>query len=437
MTASLLSRPSSAIKRWAGRKLLHTSVAKRAGLSAITRIPKKLTTPFQRVGLDPLPELAELRRTDPVHRMAKVFGKNVWLVTGWEQARTVLNDTVNYSTDIRAILGTGGPDSIGGLGFTDPPEHTRLRKFLTPEFTKRRLARLQPRIDEIVAERLDAMQELAATADTVDIVSEFAFPIPFLVICELLGLPIEDRNRFRKLGNARFDLSAGGVGAFGAMSESQRFLLEAVQAQRQNPGDGLIGAIIKDHGDEVEDLDLAGLADGVFTGGYETSASMLALGTLTLLQNPDVFRQLREDPSTAGPVVEELLRYLTVVQLPFPRFAKHDLDLYGRSIKSGDAVMCALTTANRDEAFGEFPDTIDPNRGSRSHLAFGHGFHRCVGSELARMELASAYTALSRRFPELSLAVDAADLEYRDISFVYGVVSLPVRLGRPAQDPSA
>ncbi|HEX2904562.1 MAG TPA: cytochrome P450 [Jatrophihabitans sp.] len=432
MTASMLSRPSSAIKRWAGRTLLHTSVARRAGLSSITRIPKKLTPPFQRIGLDPLPELAELRRTDPVHRMAKVFGKNVWLVTGLDEARTVLNDTVNYSTDIRAILGTGGPDSIGGLGFTDPPEHTRLRKFLTPEFTKRRLQRLQPRIEAIVAERLDAMQAAAGPDGVVDIVPEFAFPIPFLVICELLGLPVEDRDRFRRLGNARFDVSAGAATVFGAMSESQKFLLEAVRAQRVNPGDGLIGAIIREHGDEVDDLELAGLADGVFTGGYETSASMLALGTLTLLQNPEVFGRLREEPSTAAPVVEELLRYLTVVQLPFPRFAKHDLDLYGRPIKAGDAVMCALTTANRAESFGADPDRIDPARGDRSHLAFGYGFHRCVGSELARMELAAAYPALARRFPELSLAVDVAQLEYRDISFVYGVVSLPVRLGAPA-----
>lgn len=431
MSTSLLGRPSSAIKRWAGRKLLSTSAGKKAGLTGITRIPKRFTPPFQRIGLDPLPELAELRRTDPVHRLGKVFGKNVWLVTGYEAARTVLNDTVSYSTDIRAVLGTGGPASIGGLGFTDPPEHTRLRKFLTPEFTKRRLARLQPRIEEIVAERLDAMFALAGPDGVVDIVAEFAFPIPFLVICELLGLPVEDRTRFRKLGNARFDISSGGANVFGAMTESQQFLLEAVRAERKNPGEGLIGAIIREHGDEVDDLELAGLADGVFTGGYETSASMLALGTLTLLQNPEVFRLVGADPDAVGGVVDELLRYLTVVQLPFPRLAKHDLDLFGRSIKAGDAVMCALTTANRDEAFGDSPDTIDPNRSGRSHLAFGHGFHRCVGSELARMELAAAFSALSRRFPQLSLAVDAADLEYRGISFVYGVVALPVRLGVP------
>ena len=436
MSTPLLSRPTTAIKRWAGRRLLSTSAGKKAGLSGVTRIPKKLTPPFQRVGLDPVQSMIELRETDPVHRIAKVFGKNVWVVSGYEEARTVLNDTLNYSTDIRAILGTGGPDSIGGLGFTDPPEHTRLRKFLTPEFTKRRLARLQPRIDEIVAERLDRMFEQAGADGVVDVVPEFAFPIPFVVICELLGLPVEDRARFRKLGNARFDVSAGGAGAFGAMSESQKFLLDAVRAQRQNPGDGLIGAIIRDHGDEVDDLELAGLADGVFTGGYETSASMLALGTLTLLQNPDIFQQLRDDPASTGAVADELLRYLTVVQLPFPRFAKHDLDLHGRAIKSGDAVMCALTTANRDAVFGAATDTVNPNRPGPSHLAFGHGFHRCVGSELARMELVAAYSALARRYPELSLAVDAAELEYRDISFVYGVVSLPVRLGQPSGSTS-
>jgi len=429
MTASLLGRPSTAIKRWAGRTLLSTAAARKAGLTSITRVPKKLAPPLQRIGLDPMPELAELRRTDPVHRAAKVFGKNVWLVTGYEQARAVLNDSVNYSTDIRAILGTGNGDAIGGLGFTDPPEHTRLRKLLTPEFTKRRLVRLQPRIEAIVAERLDALAELGAGGAPVDIVPEFAFPIPFLVICELLGLPVEDRHRFRKLGNARFDLSTGAANAFGAMTESQAFLLEAVRAQRQAPGEGLIGAIIREH-PEVEDRELAGLADGVFTGGYETSASMLALGTLALLQNPEVYRSVREDPAGVERVVDELLRYLTVVQLPFPRFAKRDLDLFGRPVKTGDAVMCALTTANRDAVFGTDPDRVEPHRTGRSHLAFGYGFHRCVGSELARMELAAAFSGLAARYPDLSLATDAADLEYRDMSFVYGVVSLPVRLNQ-------
>ena len=136
---------------------------------------------------------------------------------------------------------------------------------------------------------------LASQGDVVDLVPDFAFPIPFFVICELLGLPVEDRERFRSLGHARFDVTGGGAGTFGAISESRDFLMEVVRQQRANPGDGLIGALIRDHGDELDDVELAGLADGVFTGGYETSASMLALGTLALLRDPDAFSLIRKD----------------------------------------------------------------------------------------------------------------------------------------------
>ncbi|MEO6887337.1 MAG: cytochrome P450, partial [Jatrophihabitantaceae bacterium] len=304
---------------WIGRRLWALSTtASGSGLAGMSVIPKKLRMPLARTGLDPIPELGIRRRAEPVAKLSRVLGMNVWLVSGYEQARTVLSDTRNYSTDIRALAGTG-VDSIGGLGFTDPPEHTRLRRFLTPEFTGRRLEALLPRIQRIVHDRLDVLQ---SGSEVVDFVSGFAFPVPFLVICELLGLPVEDREQFRQLGRARFDVAAGGAGTFGAMSQSREFLLEAVRKQRRQPGDGLLGSLLRSGGDELDDLTLAGLADGVFTGGYETSASMLALGTLALLQNRESLRHMNEDEASAGAVVEELLRYLSVVQIAFPRFAR-------------------------------------------------------------------------------------------------------------------
>ncbi|MDQ1733895.1 MAG: hypothetical protein QOH56_146 [Pseudonocardiales bacterium] len=418
-------RPPSSVRRWAGRRLLSTSAGRRSGLSGVSVMPKKLTMPLRRDGLDPLPALGNLREADPVSKLSRVFGMNVWLVTGYEHARVVLNDMSSYSTDIRALLGSGAPASIGGLGFTDPPDHTRLRRFLTPEFTGRRLAAMLPRIEQIVQDRLDALESGDAV---LDLVPQFAFPIPFLVICELLGLPVEDRERFRQLGHARFDVTGGGAGTFGAMSESREFLLEAVRNQRDSPGDGLIGAIIRDHGDEIDDLELAGLADGVFTGGYETSASMLALGTLALLRDSDAFALVGKDDTAVDGIVDELLRYLSIVQISFPRFARHDLDLFGRSVSAGDVVVCSLSGANRDEALGASADRFDPRRAGRSHLAFGHGFHRCIGSELARMELRVAFRGLARRFPDMELAVDPSVLQFRDLSIVYGLDSLPVRL---------
>ena len=410
--------------------MLSATMRSRSGLSGVSVVPKKLTMPLRRDGLDPVPALGQKREQEPVTKLSRVFGMNVWLVSGYDEARALLADTENYSTDIRSLLGGSTEDPIGGLGFTDPPDHTRLRRFLTPEFTGRRLAGLLPRIEQIVEERLDA---LAAGGPDVDLVPEFAFPIPFFVICELLGLPPEDRERFRSLGHARFDVTGGGAGTFGAISESRDFLMEVVRTQRRSPGDGLMGALIRDHGDELTDLELAGLADGVFTGGYETSASMLALGTLALLRDPDAFDLIRQDEDAVDGIVDELLRYLTVVQISFPRFARRDLDLFGKRVKSGDVVVASLSGANRDDTFGDLPERFNPRRSAHSHLAFGYGFHRCIGSELAKLELRTAFRGLARRYPDLALAIDPSELRFRDLSIVYGVDSLPVRLNDAAE----
>jgi cytochrome P450 len=397
-------------------------------LSKLDRVPGTLSWPLQRNGVDPVERLSELREREPVAKLTSFLGINVWVVTGEAEARAVLADTKSYSNDIRPLMGSRGSTTdgdIGGLGFTDPPEHTALRRLLTPEFTMRRLERLRPRIAEIVEAQLDEM-ERSATDGVVDLVPTFAFPVPFLVICELLGLPDEDRDRFRQLGSARFDVTYGGQGTFGAVSGSRRFLMEATRKQRSAPGEGLIGQIIREHGDEINDFDLGGLADGVFTGGLETSASMLALGTAVLLDHPDDYRAVADDPAAVERTVEELLRYLSVVQVSFPRFPKYDVQIAGRTVSKGDVVICHLAGANRDPRHGPGMESFDPGRTPTSHLAFGHGFHRCVGAELARMELRAAFPALARRFPDL--AVDTERLAYREMSIVYGLESLPVRL---------
>jgi cytochrome P450 len=205
--------------------------------------------------------------------------------------------------------------------------------------------------------------------------------------------------------------------------------MEATRKQRDHPGEGLIGQIIREHGDDINDFDLAGLADGVFTGGLETSASMLALGTAVLLDHPDDYRAVAEDPAVVDRTVEELLRYLSVVQVAFPRFPKHDVEIAGRTVSPGDVVICQLAGANRDARTGPGLEQFDAARRPSSHLAFGHGFHRCVGAELARMELRAAFPRLARRFPDLTVATDR--LDYRQMSIVYGVESLPVRLHAP------
>ncbi|HEX5205790.1 MAG TPA: cytochrome P450 [Actinoplanes sp.] len=398
---------------------------------SLSMLPDSSLFPLFRDGLDPVAEVGRLRERSPVSRLPVPLGIRVWLVTGYEPVRAVLGSTDGFSNDFgrfAAQIGLTAAAQPGGLGMTDPPMHTRMRRLVTPEFTMRRLARLQPRIEKIVDDRLDAM----ARADgPVDLLQEFALPVPALTICELLGVPYADRAAVQEFSAARFDLGGGAYAPLDAINESRAYLRDLVARQRRDPGDGLIGSLVRDHGDELGDEELAGLADGVLTGGLETSASMLALGALVLMTQPGLADPLRAgEPADA--LVEELLRYLTVVQVGFPRFAVRDLEVAGVPIKAGDIVMCSLSAADRDGVLGPGMDRIDAGRPtSRSHLAFGHGLHRCVGAELARMELRIAYPALVRRFPAMRPAVDPASLPTRRASIVFGLDALPVTLEPP------
>jgi cytochrome P450 len=312
---------------------------------------------------------------------------------------------------------------------TDPPDHERLRRVLTPYFTRRRLADLQSDVDRVVEAALD---DMAAHGPEVDLVERFGFAVPFGVICDLLGMPAVDREEFRRHGAARFDLRNAGAGIFDTAAGTRQFLIDLVASERRAPHlpDGLVSRMVADHGQDFDDVELGGLADGVFLGGYETSASMLSLGTWVLLQNPASWDMLRRaEPGEVDRVVEELLRFVCPVQVAFPRIARRELRLGERTVRAGDVVVVSLTGAERDPARHEDPARFDPTTASAGTLAFGHGLHRCVGAELARMELRTALVALARRFPGLSLACDPADLRFTELAIVHGVESLPVRLG--------
>lgn len=416
------------VVRRVSRLVLARSMRDGIDLRKLRFLPESVTMPLKRVGLDPLPQLAQVQREEPVKQLANMFGRGVWLVSGYDEARAVLSDADAWSNDLGQFVSQEGrspEEQIGGLGMTDPPLHTQLRKYLTPEFTMRRLARLQPSIEAIVRTRLDAME---AAGPELDLVEQFAFQVPFDVICDLLGLPVEDRRRFFELGVARFDLTEGGAGAFGAAAHTRDFLINAVREQRDRPGEGLIGALLEEYGDELDDVTLGGIADGVFLGGYETSASMLALGTYLIATTPEAGVLLRSDPASVDRVVEELLRHLCVVQLAFLRIARRDVDVGGKVIKEGDAVGVSLLAANRDPRLGPDLDRFVPDREPVRHLSFGWGMHRCVGAELARMELRTALRMLAERFPDLSMAAEIEELDFRKLSAVYGVEALPVSL---------
>jgi cytochrome P450 len=422
--------PRALLTAWLGRLVQWRIRRKGLDLSELTFLPEAVRLPLLRNGTDPVPELAEQRARCPVQQIDLPFGFSVHLVTGYEHARAVLADGTSYSNDMRHLFRDSSPGSaadVGGLGQIDPPVHTRLRKLVAPEFTRARLAKLEPGIEAIVVRRLD---DLAAAGSPADLATHISSRVPMDVICELLGLDDADHDAFVRLGTQRFDATGGTAATLGAVSEQKTMLLDVVARQRRAPGSGLIGRILQAEGEAITDNELAGLVDGIVTGGYETTASTISMGTAVLLREPAHVALVR-DGSVADVerVVEELLRYLTVVQVAFPRFAKQDLELYGCPVRRDDVVAVSLSAADRDPAWaGPDPDLFDPHRAPTGggHLAFGHGIHRCVGAELARLELRIVLPALFRRFPQLALAVPEEQLAWRGLSFVYGVEELPV-----------
>ena len=402
--------------------------------SLLARFPEQALLPLRRAELDPVPELGRIREHAPVSRLKMPFGLRGWLVTGYEECRTVLAaDPDVFSNDFGNMIGKVGiaaEQDPGGLGFADPPAHTRLRHLLTAQFTTRALAHRIPRITRIIDDALDGLEQAGAGGAVVDLQKYFAFPIPSRTIMELLGVDERDSAEFQRLSTARFDFASGAVGSLDVIAESIHLLEVIVARQRVEGGTGLIASILAEHGDDVSDVELAGLADGVLTGGLETTVSMLALGSVLLAQDPALMHELATDESAVEPFVEELLRYLTVVQVGFPRFAVADVNLGGQSIFAGDIVVPSLAAANRDPRRGGGDlDQMDPHRAPSGHLAFGHGLHRCIGAELARIELRLAYPALARRFPRLTLAVPQSELAFRPLALIYGLESLPVTLG--------
>ncbi|RSN10583.1 cytochrome P450 [Nonomuraea sp. WAC 01424] len=377
---------------------------------------------FMREDFDPVAELGRIRDEHAVFPMKIPGDQTVHLVTRWEDVRGVLGDHERFSNDFAGISGLGSnQEDPGGLGFRDPPEHTRLRKYLTPEFTMRRLRRLEPRIEAMVEEHLDRIE---AKGPPADLVEDFALPIPALVVCELLGVPYEERADFVKISKDRFDLSAGPEASLQAINDAMAYLVDLVARERRDPGEGLLGQLLREHGDDLDDRTLASMSDGLLTGGHDTSTSMLALGALWLMRNPEQAAKVREVDGYVNDVVEELLRYMTVVQVAFPRFAREDLELHGVQIKKGEMVLCSLTGANRDPSLGPDMNEVRPGRETAgSHLAFGHGIHRCIGAPLAQMEMRIAFPALLRRFPGLHVS---GEVPFRELAIVYGVKELPV-----------
>ena len=388
---------------------------------------------MRRNTFDPTPELGEIRETAGVRTVVNAFGMEIYLVTRHDDVKAVLSDHERFSnTRPPGFVLPGAPQlseedqasaRAGNLLGLDPPEHQRLRRMLTPEFTIRRMKRLEPRIVEIVDTHLDAMQSAGPPAD---LVADFALPIPSLVICELLGVPYEDREDFQQRSARQLDLSAPIPERLELQRQGREYMRGLVARARREPGDDILGMLIREHGDELSDDELVGVAGLLLLAGHETTSNMLGLGVLALLRHPDQLAMVRDDPDAVGPAIEELLRWLSIVQTAIPRITTTDVELAGVPIPAGQLVFASLPAGNRDPGFVEAPDVLDIRRGAPGHLAFGHGVHHCLGAPLARMEMRTAFPALLRRFPGLRLAEPFEDVQWRSFHFIYGLKSLAV-----------
>ncbi|MFC4942837.1 cytochrome P450 [Pseudonocardia sp. GCM10023141] len=387
---------------------------------------------MQRDGFDPVPELTALRKDEGVRRLDFGGGYFGWLVTRFEDVRTVLSDPGRFSNARQAAMQTEGLDEalaaelaasqVGNLLTLDPPEHGRLRRLLTPEFTMRRIGRLEPRITEIVADHLDAMERKGPPAD---LVAEFAMPIPSLVICELLGVPYTDRAEFQELGARQLDQSLPPQEQVRAQTDARTYMARLVAKARTDPGEDMLGMLVREHGDAITSEELTGVASLLLVAGHETTANMLGLGTLALLRHPDQLALVRDDPDAVGPAIEELMRWLSILHAGTAKVTTTDVELSGRTIGAGELIICVLAAANRDPALVERPDELDVRRGALGHVGFGHGVHHCLGAPLARMEMRIAFPALLRRFPDLRAV--GSDMDARIFSAIYGLSSLPVQ----------
>jgi len=381
-----------------------------------------------RLHLDPF--YAELRRTEPLTRVRLPFGEEAWLATRYADVRTVLGDP-RFSR--AASVGRDEPRITprqieGGILSMDPPEHTRLRRLVAKAFTARRVEQLRPRAREIADGLVDRMVEAGPPADLVE---RFATPLPITVICELLGVPVEDQDRFHVWSEAivsTTSLTPEQVKSY--MDSLWAYMAGLIAQRREHPTDDLIGALVRvrdEDNDRLTEQEMVRLLAGLLAAGHETTVTQIPNFVYVLLTHPDQLAQLRADPELVPTAVEELMRYVPLgVASSFARYALEDLELGGVLVRAGDPVIGSVASANRDDEVFAEPDTLDLTRSANPHMGFGHGVHHCVGAQLARMELQVAVAALLERLPGLRFAGPEEDLEWKSGLLVRGLKRMPV-----------
>ncbi|MCZ4602468.1 cytochrome P450 [Streptomyces sp. Lzd4kr] len=383
-------------------------------------------------------ELARLGAEAPLHRLMLPTGIPAWVVTGYREAKELLNDS---------RLVKGGPSHAPfarelpaqnaalntHMAASDPPDHTRLRKLASAAFSRRRIDNMAPIIEKICNELLD---DLAARFERgpVDLIEHFAYPLPIAVISQLLGIPDQKREGFKDTCGALVQGSITSLDAYAHAADAMlEFVRDLIAQKRREPDDDLLSALIeaRDGEQRLSEDELTSMLHLLVLAGHETTGNLIANGVRALLCSPDQLALLQAEPDRMSDAVEEVLRYDGSAQVPVPSFASEEMTIAGETIAKGDFVVVSLLGANRDPQKFPEPDVFDISRGA-GHLGFGHGMHFCLGAPLARLEGRIAIGALVARFPDLELAVPAASLRRVPALLVNKLSGLPVRL-RPTR----
>ncbi len=377
--------------------------------------------------LEPPVEFAQWRDAQGL-QLAQWRGNPTWVVSRYHDIKAALVDERLSADTIPDTMKTSPSDDMPVIfPRVDDPEHNRLRRMMTRDFTFRRAEAMRPQIQELVDGFID---DIVANGPPADLVRDFALPVPSLVISLLLGVPYEDHEFFQKNSTAGLDSRSTDEQRVVAIGAMLGYMFDLVAKKEREPGDDLISRLVTDYVATGQLSRETAAMNGLILlqAGHETTASMIALGTLALLQHPEQLARLREtdDPAVVANVVEELMRYLSIVHSLVERRALEDLTLGGQLVRKGEVVLMNLPAGNWDSGFVDEPEVLDIDRAARGHLGFGFGVHQCIGQNLARAELQIALSTLVRRLPRLRLAVPVAELKFRNEQEIYGISELPV-----------
>lgn len=379
---------------------------------------------------NPYPAYTALRREEPVSRVLLPDSQYAWFITRYEDALEALKDQ-RFIKDFAKIDDSDAENKsvfAQNMLFSDMPEHKRLRGLVSKAFTPKMIASMRERIQDITDELLDEMNG----KKNVDLIDMFAFPLPIIVISEMLGIPTEDRDNFRTWSNAMIE---------GTNEEKDENLAEHMEAfvqylshrfaiLRENPGDDLISQLIiaEEEGDRLTEQELYGVVSLLIIAGHETTVNLISNSIMALLEHPDQFALLKDQPNLIHTAIEEALRYNDPVEFSTSRWAGEDLAFKGASMRKGDLVIIVLNSANHDPSQFNDPEVFDITRQKSQHLAFGKGIHACLGAPLARLEGEIAISSFIKRFPDAELRANSSDLKWRPGMVVRGVRELPISL---------